>query len=317
MRAYGPFAQTPGNIIHVQTAQNQTDCFIKNVSPYDLWISFDPMQPPVIPFSSQIQLPYVESIPAFHALPVGLPRGDDYPWAGNIWLLPQAPGGLSVTGATSPRANAYITTYEKNDKIPQAYAEARQADITSQQRVVTLPISDGGSDRVVGAKNCPSGTGVSVDLDAVSWTVNNLIGNSMVFYFYWWDIGLTADATAAGFINASLNLDLRNNTNVSLGFPWPVQLARKVLNWPAAAGPYTNWQFGPGPLALAIVGLITTGADHLVLTFKSFTSSANVPGFVVYNLVCYPLFNSGGLAIPAGISTASPAALAGLSTSVF
>lgn len=145
-QGYGPYSVTAGTIQPVGVDPNTAAVFIQNDTPFYLFVSFNPTQPSpstilnqdwaasIKPFDSQTE--YITG-PAQLQTPQGAMT-----FQGKVWLLPVdlRNVGLAQNGTVSSAALVSVRSFLPGEQPPVAYSSSRQTDITSQTRVITVPM---------------------------------------------------------------------------------------------------------------------------------------------------------------------------------
>lgn len=136
---YGPYTPATGVLTSQSVDQTAVAIRVTNDSPNDLWIDFGPSRPAVPnPLVSAAAFDAVVQAWSSQVLIIPGPYPNNS-WAGLVWLLPVAGGGLAASGTTSSRGNVYLTTYQQGEDPGTNHAVSRQADATSQSRVISIP----------------------------------------------------------------------------------------------------------------------------------------------------------------------------------
>ena len=145
----GPISLIVGTPYKLNVPTDATRVVIDNDSPYDVWFSFTLTAPPVVtPSSGQWQgimrRGHTGMVPIF-GRPVASQREQTLnaigAFQGVMWLLAVNPGGLASSGTVSVRSSVYITPLTPFDADPVYSALSTQTDLSSQPRVVSVPIA--------------------------------------------------------------------------------------------------------------------------------------------------------------------------------
>lgn len=130
---------TPGSIYPVAVGGDVAQVGIDNDSPYDVWVSFGPQQPLAAPGpTTQALYNGVARSMATSYLPV---PDLTPPFNGVIYLGIYNPAQLVLPGTVSARANVYVTSLATNEAPGAVFAVPRIADVSSQPRMIAVPIS--------------------------------------------------------------------------------------------------------------------------------------------------------------------------------
>lgn len=224
----GLVTATPGTITKVGMSASTVNIAIKNDSFFDAWIKIGGAAPALAPGPTTLGL-WDHGITAGAREPYTLPLNFD----GVVWVGIYDPGGNAATGVTSSRANVYVTAYAAGEDPGQAYGAPRLADLSSQPRIVDIPIAAGMT--VSSTYNPPaSGNTFAVPFQAGAGgggvQVQVTGGQVYVVYVHYWLLWLAQNITG----QANYQLVVQELNNVS------AVVATNALLWATAAANATN-----------------------------------------------------------------------------
>lgn len=141
MGVYGPYTAVAGAVQQCAVDQQADGLYFINKSVYDLYLAFTASQPPAVTsFGGGYW---------YYKVPTGDRRGVRVPqsvyagagFPGYVFVLPiDESGNLGLSGATSSNTLFNIETYEDASQMPPDYASAQFQNITTQNRMVSLPL---------------------------------------------------------------------------------------------------------------------------------------------------------------------------------
>lgn len=212
-------------------------------------------------------------------------------FTGNVWLMPvDRTTAQANTGTTSQMNDVWLSAYGPYDPLPPfPGGMPLNIDISSQPRVVGLPMCTRALDGNSFNQAFP-GAGVNSELFLNSLTGLIVPGHTIRvnIYLYSFSICTTANAAGAGGVVQTLLGDVRTAGGVSVGtvgqFSWPSPaVATWGLSWPAAGGPYPNYQLQlPFPIVFTLDLQSGKNIDH----FSLLVHTSNVAGALPANIAC-------------------------------
>lgn len=289
MQSFGPLTLTANVLTQVSCSPASATVYIGNDSPYDVLVSFAVSPPPLVT-SANGTADWPAVVQAFHhcVLPtpgnISSPQGTTF--AGSVWLLPLDTRNvrLAQNGTVSATANAWVVACLPGEQPPDAYAAPRQTDMTSQQRVIALPVSAFNfQGSYVPSASAPSTTvGQLISLSNIP--IDPAGPQGVVAYLFSLSIGLI------GAVNVVLAHDLQvQATTGSLLTPVgsPLTIYTALASIQGAAAPYqvSNFIFTPSfPVSffLNLVGVTQPGVSIVLKCTQQ--TPVNVFTRVVYNI---------------------------------
>lgn len=206
---YGPFTITAGTLISESVDQMATNLRVTNDSPYDVWVIFQPSRPG-IPSNGQSAGSYSQVCQAWSSqvFPIS-PPNPNTSFDGTVWLYPVNYGNLAASGTISARAQVYLTAGQAGDDLGTNHAVSRQADMTSQPRVIALPSNPKITVYVIGTI-APANYGNSANAvytQVINKPGGGWSGGAYTIYLYDFALGLLNEAVAAVvvFIGATIS----------------------------------------------------------------------------------------------------------------
>lgn len=191
--AYGPMTGTVGALIEVDISPASDFVQIRNDSFNDLLVQFGPAPIPSAAASAGGQ--WANAVPAWDH-PV-IPCGNGGRFDGRVWLMPINNGGLAGAGTLSVRNSIYVVAYDSTQEpVPVGSSLPRQQDVTSQARVVSVPIS---SLQNFAARSGNLASGVQIRFSLAQPTAAQLAIKRAVVYLYHADLHLASIGTLAGW----------------------------------------------------------------------------------------------------------------------
>lgn len=147
MRTFGPLALTVNTRVPVALPSNTTAVYIGNDSIYDMLVALSDTVPAVV---TQAGDPWNAIVQAGHHLTLTVPTNIYTPqgstgYTGSLYLLPLGRTGQASTGLISSTAQAWVIACQAGETPPDAYAMPRSTDLSSQPRVVTIPVQSSNS----------------------------------------------------------------------------------------------------------------------------------------------------------------------------
>lgn len=133
-------------------------------------------------------------------------------FTGDVFLQPiSIDAGLVLTGSSSLNY-ATLTSYLSGEGLPESTAAPRVMDASNQQRVMMIPIS---------APNWtnnfnPNAAGNTIVIADFALTPANIQINTVNFYLYAWQAGITSLTGASVFLEYKLQLLLQDATHTTL-----------------------------------------------------------------------------------------------------
>lgn len=299
MDTLGSFAITAGTPLRLTCDLAARWVSLRNDSPNYLYVQCGPRGP-----NSPLS-------PGSYLLTIAPWSGDNYdtsselsPFDGVVYLLPSLLGGLANPGLTLTRNVVSVTTYSAGETPPQPYAGiARQQDLTSQPRIVTIPMTMAQGNSATGRVATPTG-GNSINIGSTFSTLG-LIGVQVAFYVYYYEFTPGFNPVAAGGMDAGLFLDCQTAGNATIGFPFPVLLHEASLAWSGLGQVYQVARYnGPYPIAVQVVAPAGKSADHFTFTFKNGSAVGAPPQFDYY--LAASLDPSNNANVPGAIGNSEP-----------
>ena len=145
----GPLTLTVGQPFRLDLAPDTAYVEIQNDSLNDIWVYYGEVQPTDITNANKTWhrvvrrqhnglLPTVGYRGASAAERQTNTIGD---FKGRLWLLSVNPAGLAATGTITSRNQVYVTPYAIGDALPRHSSLSTQSDITSEPRVIAVPVA--------------------------------------------------------------------------------------------------------------------------------------------------------------------------------
>lgn len=235
----------PGTAFSITIDRAAQAIQIHNDSPYRLYFQFDGQKPTA---TNSMSGQYVGmAAPWSHpVLPVQRTAASGYErmlnairdFQGILWVMVIDPtAALAQTGTVSTLAEIHVDVYLPGENWPQSWAIPRQQDLTSQPRVVTVPMALDSFSFFTGRVTTPA-AGARVQISP-NLSINPSSFVSMVFYLYQVVLTPGFNAGGAGGMDCLVVLDCLDAALTPVGvLPFPITMLRQSLWWTAAAGPY-------------------------------------------------------------------------------
>ena len=146
----GPYTPVSGTVITVKVRTDAQWIYVYNDSPLSLLGKFDGTAPTALssldgsynfavrPHSDPVVPVQKGGVSAAELQLNGIAQ-----FQGTLYLMPRDPGGLAQSGTVSIRSEIFVTVGGPYDEPPRPSSTMRQTDLSSQPRVITVPIAGG------------------------------------------------------------------------------------------------------------------------------------------------------------------------------
>lgn len=211
MYTLGPFAMTPGTPVGpLAIGRDVGSVQLHNDSPYRVYLAMQEIAPTA---TDSLQKQYAavatpNAHPVVRLQPRAGSRAEQAPNAisdfkGTLWLMPTDPQAqLARTGGASTLAEVHLDVYAPWEEAPQAWANPRQVDITSQPRVIA--VSMGVPALIARNVTVPAaGSDIALRTDALPAPFNVANVGQCNLYVYWFHMWIQSTGAS---VNADLTL---------------------------------------------------------------------------------------------------------------
>lgn len=306
---FGPFTAATGSVIQsssggIRIPQQAVQVEFENDSRFWLYVSFSPIKPKTLVItqlgSDLLSAGFQYAVRPFGYKVIPIPQEiDDYPFQGTLWVLPvDRTNVLANSGSSSMTSDVIITALAKGETPTFATMLARQTDLTSQPRVITLLPS---MDSIINFQGNVAPPAVNGVVELLNLGNPNDAGRDDIWFVYLYDLGIWPNGsnTNAGGIDFQIMVDLRTSGGVSVGFPWPQPIARGQCYWGAANGipvPYIMPGIHPRDIGF---NSQTANLDHVSILLKTI-SALNPATGLTFDGHAYMLNGSSGSLLGTG-----------------
>lgn len=273
MSSYGPYTATAGTVTQVTIPGDSDRVRIQNDSPYDVLVSFAVAKPNV---ATSTNGDWQESVLAWHHATMEIPGQAHVvtplgtgTFNGSVWLLPINSGSLALTGTTSGRSNLWVSAFRPGEMASDVYSAPRQQDMTSQPRIVSVPI--GLPFGVAGIWRTTDANPFQIAAFGLSAAQKTSLAAPVYLYY----ANLTPEGSAGAASGFDVVIQAQPQTAIGANLGSPIVLARGGVQYNSAtAGLNVPWVCAPAwpignPSVVGIGGGLPAGTTQIAFQLYS------------------------------------------------
>jgi hypothetical protein len=279
----GPYKLIVGTVTHVKIPMDAVQVHIKNDSQFDLLVSFNPTQPTNITDSldgtwNATVLRHTDPVIPVQTLGASALEkqlnalGGSY--QGDVWISPLNAINIASGGSSSGLQRVWLTTRGPYDPPIVPSANTRQVDLTSQPRIVSVPV--GIQNFVAGAWNAGSGDFIFSKLP-----IPAMMQTDHILCSYLYSAVVQPDATStSGLMTFSIDAQPLTVGNAPTGIA--THLAWGAIAIDSTAHTMTSWSYTPAaPSAKFYNGALPANATQIGFQLTYQTGATLNAGYTI------------------------------------